>query len=474
MEKKTMISEDGTIRLTVDEVNPMERRIIENNNIPKLVPMTLQQIDDWVTIRYDVAGKTSLEELLKSSGSLTVEMGIHILKNLLQEIKRLEEYMLLATHMILEPEYIYIVQPSQKVEFLYVPYAKADTKEPIEDTVKAILAFVYQGIHMYPQNMVRDIWELLNSRDFTLAKLQEVLDGHTSARNVEPYIPEMPVRSMKSEEAPILTQKEEKEKKEKRKRRKEKERKEKKPIKKNNTDEKKLKKNRQIVVFLAVMAMIIVIDISNSVEISVGAGLILAMIVVIIWRRMGKHAEHQNLGTNKKIAADSNYQKETNIERANIDVFGAEIQSVGKKPVAKQPSNKTLLTPKQQGIQTPPQQVTPLFSSVLDSTPKSNHEIILEGVKTQRPIMFRIGEDEFVIGQKAELVDGVIDFNRTVSRRHCKVSFKAGQYYVEDLNSSNGTYLNGAGIESGKAAAIKIGDYIRIANMDFIVKGSER
>jgi len=88
--------------------------------------------------------------------------------------------------------------------------------------------------------------------------------------------------------------------------------------------------------------------------------------------------------------------------------------------------------------------------------------------------MFRIGEDEFVIGQKAELVDGVIDFNRTVSRRHCKVSFKAGQYYVEDLNSSNGTYLNGSGIESGKAAAIKIGDYIGIANMDFIVKESER
>jgi len=442
MEKKTMISEDGTIRLTVDEVNPMERRIIENNNIPKLVPMTLQQIDDWITIRYDVAGKTSLEKLLKNSGSLTVEMGVHILKNLLQEIKRLEEYMLLAAHMVLKPEYIYIVQQSQKVEFLYIPYAKADTNESIEDAVKAILTFIYQGIYMYPQNIVRDMWELLNSQDFTLIKLQEVLDGHLSTRNVETYIPELLINSKESEEMPILAQKKEKEKRGKRKR--EKKKKEKKPVIKN-TDEKKLKKNRQIAVFLAVMAMIIVIDISNNVEITVGTGLILAMIVVIIWRRMGKHAEHKEFGSDKKAAADSNHQKEINIDRANIDIFGAE----------KQP-------------------VEPVLSSVLDNAPKLKHEVILEGVKMERPVMFRIGEDEFVIGQKPKLVDGVIDFNRTVSRKHCKVFFEAGEYYLEDLNSSNGTHLNGTRIEPGKAVTIKNGDYIRISNMDFIVKESER
>lgn len=106
--------------------------------------------------------------------------------------------------------------------------------------------------------------------------------------------------------------------------------------------------------------------------------------------------------------------------------------------------------------------------------PEAKREIFLESVKAERPVRFQIHNDAFVIGKKAKSVDGVIDFNRTVSRRHCKVFCYQGEYFIEDLNSSNGTYLNGARIEPQKAAVIKAGDQIRISNMDFIVKESER
>ena len=47
------------------------------------------------------------------------------------------------------------------------------------------------------------------------------------------------------------------------------------------------------------------------------------------------------------------------------------------------------------------------------------------------------------IGSNPEMVDGVIEFNKTVSRVHCKITCVDNRYYICDMGSSNGTYLNG-------------------------------
>ena len=45
------------------------------------------------------------------------------------------------------------------------------------------------------------------------------------------------------------------------------------------------------------------------------------------------------------------------------------------------------------------------------------------------------------LGRHPELVDEVID-DESVSRRHLRISFRGDQFYIEDLNSSNGTFLD--------------------------------
>ena len=42
-------------------------------------------------------------------------------------------------------------------------------------------------------------------------------------------------------------------------------------------------------------------------------------------------------------------------------------------------------------------------------------------------------------------------------------------YYVEDLNSTNGTYVNGQKLEPHKPKEINVGDQITVADIDFIV-----
>ena len=55
----------------------------------------------------------------------------------------------------------------------------------------------------------------------------------------------------------------------------------------------------------------------------------------------------------------------------------------------------------------------------------------------------------------------------TVSERHCGLYVIGRRLYVEDLHSSNGTYLNGRSIQTGR---LLIGDKISIADREFVVR----
>ena len=49
-------------------------------------------------------------------------------------------------------------------------------------------------------------------------------------------------------------------------------------------------------------------------------------------------------------------------------------------------------------------------------------------------------KDEIVIGRNAE--NDIVVENLAVSKMHARIVNQGGEYYIEDLNSTNGTYLN--------------------------------
>ena len=80
-----------------------------------------------------------------------------------------------------------------------------------------------------------------------------------------------------------------------------------------------------------------------------------------------------------------------------------------------------------------------------------------------------ITKDSFVIGKNASSVDGVISFNKMISRVHCRIDCRKGNYTITDLQSANGTYVNRVRLQPNQPQPIKNGDVIRLANSDFQV-----
>ena len=70
----------------------------------------------------------------------------------------------------------------------------------------------------------------------------------------------------------------------------------------------------------------------------------------------------------------------------------------------------------------------------------------------------RTFDDEFTVGREGSLV---ID-DEFASGRHARFQVARGRWYVEDLGSTNGTWLNGRRIQA--AQWLKKGDKIRIGH----------
>lgn len=60
----------------------------------------------------------------------------------------------------------------------------------------------------------------------------------------------------------------------------------------------------------------------------------------------------------------------------------------------------------------------------------------------------------------------VVIKDQFVSKRHCRIGETDGAYFLEDLGSANGTYLNGERIAT--ATPLQDGDYIGLGKLEFI------
>ena len=76
---------------------------------------------------------------------------------------------------------------------------------------------------------------------------------------------------------------------------------------------------------------------------------------------------------------------------------------------------------------------------------------------------FELGEEDVVIGRTLDCeIQLSID---NVSRRHALISFRNEEYQIEDLGSTNGTYVNGIKVEK---CVLRNHDQIEIAGVNII------
>ena len=80
---------------------------------------------------------------------------------------------------------------------------------------------------------------------------------------------------------------------------------------------------------------------------------------------------------------------------------------------------------------------------------------------------FVIEGDTFLLGGRNDQADGQLQ-SSGVSRNHARITREEDKYYIEDLNSRNGTYVNGKLLPYKQKCPMKPGDHLRFAREEYV------
>lgn len=93
-----------------------------------------------------------------------------------------------------------------------------------------------------------------------------------------------------------------------------------------------------------------------------------------------------------------------------------------------------------------------------------NIRIVGTGGALRGSSWFSDGAMDISIGRSSENVVSLPGSTKGVSRKHCRIAYDNGVWKLTDLNSSNGTYINGRRLKPGAVYSLKPGDVIQLAN----------
>jgi HD-GYP domain-containing protein (c-di-GMP phosphodiesterase class II) len=107
-----------------------------------------------------------------------------------------------------------------------------------------------------------------------------------------------------------------------------------------------------------------------------------------------------------------------------------------------------------------------IFSMTLDNSHKAACLEVLNGELAGKLIPLA---EETTIGRQdddASIVEGQLNLpDSRVSRRHARIFFQRGHYYLEDLHSTNGTYLNAFRLQPMAPCALREGSNVQVGGI---------
>ncbi len=119
-----------------------------------------------------------------------------------------------------------------------------------------------------------------------------------------------------------------------------------------------------------------------------------------------------------------------------------------------------------------PMRIDPQEKTVLLTGSKASFGQLIEK-DIPNGLRFDLNELVVIVGREKDEVDLCCE-NMAVGKRHAQLHFHEGAYHLSDLNSKNGTFLNGAKLEQNQEKQIKSGDEICFANSSFVFESNFR
>jgi pSer/pThr/pTyr-binding forkhead associated (FHA) protein len=418
--------------LQEDVIAEYQIRMIQENPTEQLLPLYKKQIDNDIYFFFDITSKTTLNQLLKRT-KLTKYKFLSILKSLIRSIGLSKQYLLQGGSFVLLGDYIYVDPASLELSIAYLPIeSETDINQEVRNLLMDLIIYKVSFETPAEGDFVYELLSLIKSEGFSLNQLDQIISGIVLQQEQRNILVSSPKNDLVHNERDT-----------------------------RETDIKSKTKLNGLIftlvqLFFAAALVLLIRYFYFQAEKPDATTLIGIMIII--------------------IALDILFSRSIRIKYKSASVTGRTFNKTEKlnqgltpkRPIGTNKNNRFRGIPNAsskeyaavKGYMDPKDFET---SVILEETPKLAC-LIGFGDNVQDKIF--INKPSFVIGRIKSQSD-YVSSNNAVGKIHAEIINKDGAYYMKDLNSRNGTFINGERIVSNVEHPIQCNDRIAFANSEY-------
>lgn len=389
-------------------------RMMLSNQWKAFLPCRIQGMDNQIFFYYDITSRQSLSSF-SGTGKLDYLQLRSLVESLLAALEEAEEYLLNPCCILLEPSYIFWDSQEEAFFFCYIPGESPEDSRNIQKLTEYLLPRID---HRDQQAVVLGygVYRKVMEENFCGAQLKELLYQSNGKKDHQGPEKEENLLEICEEEDPLAWWTEDEE-----------------DIKEGIFSERKLRVGIEIVGILLLGFFLLLAGTWAGVPLVAKLMLVVGALTVAgirVYREFCKAVKIQESLPSETDFENRNGQEERYLEK-------------DEEPLQRQEKGTTLL----------------FEEKIVDSG--EAFCLIPQGRADLEPL--RLEKEILLVGKLRGTADLIIDVS-TVSRIHARLEKRGDVYYIQDLNSKNGTRINKRELVGEEQVPLRAGDHVAFAD----------
>lgn len=169
-----VLQEKNGEQLSENVLIPLQMRMMESNQIPNLLPLSIEELDFKIRLYYDITSKRNLRSHLKNHTLSSYEF-YQLFIQMITTLEQSKLYMLHEHHYILNEDFIYIGKDAKELFLMYLPMDSFEKEGTTLEELKKLLTNVVKKVESVQGSEQKHITQYVEDPAFSLQGLKELL-----------------------------------------------------------------------------------------------------------------------------------------------------------------------------------------------------------------------------------------------------------------------------------------------------------
>jgi len=161
-------------QVTEEDIVPLQLKMMESNQIPNLLPLSIEEIDFNVRLFYNITSKKDLATYVKKD-SLSSHEFYQLFINIVTTLEQSKLYMLNEHHYILKEEFIFLGKGTEDLYLTFLPFKAVDKDKDSLEELKDLLLSVMKKVENMQSSEKKGITNYIDNSSFSLSGLKDIL-----------------------------------------------------------------------------------------------------------------------------------------------------------------------------------------------------------------------------------------------------------------------------------------------------------